>query len=70
MHSFSCSHHRAAADPCACTADGLSGDVQTDVVGCSIETFFGTLCYVQDPGACEDSFPSTNFEGAAYKKCD
>lgn len=57
-------------DPCRCSVDGFSGDVFTDAIGCSIEAFFGDLCYVQEPAQCPEAFPSTNFQGAAYRRCD
>lgn len=58
------------SDPCRCTEDGWSGDVFTDVIGCSIKAFFGDLCYIVDPSQCPEAFPSTNFAGAAYRRCD
>lgn len=57
-------------DPCRCSGDGFSGTVFTNVIGCNIKTFFADLCYVQEPTECVESFPSTNFEGAAYRRCD
>eukprot|EP01050_Picozoa_sp_SAG11_P021163 SAG11_NODE_3710_length_2267_cov_1.219096_1_plen_717_part_10 len=51
------------SDPCACSTNGVSGVVQTDVVGCNSDN----VCYVVNPVDCLTATASNKFPGAAYR---
>ncbi|EFN53471.1 hypothetical protein CHLNCDRAFT_136745 [Chlorella variabilis] len=67
-----------AVDPCACTATGLSGGVNTTRVGCGqwdiVSGSAAFTCFVADPPRCTPAggaplAPSTKFSGAATRVC-
>ena len=66
------------ADACQCTSTGLSGGVQTGVVGCTRDSVFPTgiadrdmYCFINGGASakCPCSFNSTAYPGAAYIFC-
>ena len=62
---------RMQEDGCACTLDGISGNVDTGRVSCAQHSP-GDLkyyCYVVDPGTCEAATMSEAFPGAAWREC-
>ncbi|CAD7701089.1 unnamed protein product [Ostreobium quekettii] len=55
--------------PCTCAVDGVSGGVQTDILGCTNGTLSSFFCYVVDPSECNEGTFSTKFEGAKRRQC-
>jgi hypothetical protein len=60
---------------CECAADGVSGGQQTDIKGCDKSppntelAGLGSVCFVVDPGRCEESRESGSYPGAQWRFC-
>ncbi|GMH39998.1 hypothetical protein BSKO_07902 [Bryopsis sp. KO-2023] len=58
-------------DPCSCSKDGFSGDVDTSRPGCARHVIGSApFCYVLDPSVCKHATASEAFEGASWKWCN
>ena len=59
---------------CECSADGMSGEVNTGQVGCGQHMAWANdlrkFCYVASPGECSEAIQSTGYAGAAWRYCE
>ena len=62
------------ADACECSADGVSGEVNTGQQGCGQHMAWANdlrkFCYVASPRDCSEAIQSTGYAGAAWRYCD